>query len=285
MNKTFRVIPSNNNPTGMYQVTLYFTQAEKLGWEAATGQSWNSIQLIKVNGQINQVSPGNPGGAGSVEIVTPTRGTFGNDYTLTYTFNSGFSGFGAGVAGLALPVGLLDFTGRLQNNSVVLNWKTSFELNSQGFDIEKSYDGQTFEKIGYVAAAGLSNVTLNYQFKDEMIAQENNYYRLKQIDLDGRFDYSRVVLIKDPLDQKFVFRVMNNPFNTSIDIQFGKIPPGKVQARLMDMNGSVMMRWDLNNVSLNRVRLQLGNKQLASAVYVLNVVVGNKEYVQSVLKK
>jgi hypothetical protein len=78
---------------------------------------------------------------------------------------------------------------------------------------------------------------------------------------------------------------MNNPFNTSIDIQFGKIPPGKVQARLMDMNGSVMMRWDLNNVSLNRVRLQLGNKQLASAVYVLNVVVGNKEYVQSVLKK
>jgi hypothetical protein len=238
-----------------------------------------------VNGQINQVNPGNPGGAGSVEIVTPTRGTFGNDYTLTYTFNSGFSGFGAGVAGVALPVGLLDFTGRLQNNSVVLNWKTSFELNSKGFDVEKSYDGQTFERIGYVAAVGLSNLTLNYQFKDDMIAQESNYYRLKQIDLDGKFEYSRVVLIKDPLDQKFVFRVMNNPFDRSIDIQFGKIPDGKVQARLMDMNGNVIVRWDLNNVSMNRVRLQVDNRQLPSAAYLLNVIAGSRQYVEKLFRR
>ena len=55
-NKSFRIIPTTNNSSGMYEVTLYFTAAEKAGWEAATGQSWNSIQLIKVAGKISDVT-------------------------------------------------------------------------------------------------------------------------------------------------------------------------------------------------------------------------------------
>jgi hypothetical protein len=99
MDKTFQVIPSANNTTGSYQLTLYFTAAEKAGWEAATGESWNNIKLVKVKSQISNytVATPQPDGNSPVEIVTPVFGTFGNDYTLTYTFNSGFSGFGAGV--------------------------------------------------------------------------------------------------------------------------------------------------------------------------------------------
>ena len=285
MSKTFHIVPTSNNPAGVYQLTLYFTQAEKQGWETATGQSWNDIQLVKVSGQINQVTPGHPGAGGPVEIVTPTRGTFGNDYTLTYTFNSGFSGFGAGVAGTALPIELLDFTGRLQNNSVVLNWKTSFELNSRGFDIEKSYDGQVFEKIGYVSAKGYSNTTVNYQFNDEMIAQENNYYRLKQVDLDGKFEYSKVVLIKDPLDGKFAFRVLNNPFNTSVDIQFGNVPPGKAEVRLMDMQGKTVKTWETAEVANRRVRFNVPDALASHAFYVIKVIIGHKQYVDRIMKR
>jgi trimeric autotransporter adhesin len=107
MDKTFVVTPGANNSSGSYQITLYYSAAEKAGWEAATGQSWNNIKLFKVKSQILNYTPANPNPDGvAPEIVTPVQGTFGNDYTLTFTFNSGFSGFGAGIpqSGCSLPV-------------------------------------------------------------------------------------------------------------------------------------------------------------------------------------
>jgi hypothetical protein len=107
MDKTFVVTPATNNSNGSYQITLYYSAAEKAGWEAATGQSWNNIKLFKVKSRISNYTPltPNPDGA-APEIVTPVFGTFGNDYTLTFGFNSGFSGFGAGIpqSACSLPV-------------------------------------------------------------------------------------------------------------------------------------------------------------------------------------
>ena len=82
----------------------------------------------------------------------------------------------------------MDFKGQLKGNSVVLDWSTSFELKSRGFDIERSYDGSNFVKAGFVAAAGNSNIKRMYSFTDPDIAQEFNYYRLKQIDADNHLN-------------------------------------------------------------------------------------------------
>ena len=215
--------------------------------------------------------------------MVPSRGTIGGDYFLSYTFISGFSGFAAGVAGVSLPVGLLDFTGRLRNNSAVLNWKTTFELNSKGFDIERSFDGLNFSRIGYVSAAGFSNTKLNYTFTDQMIAQENNYYRLKQIDIDNKFEYSRVILIKNPLD-KNGFKVLRNPFSNSIDFQLGKIPKEKVQATLVDLKGVQVMNWS-SIVSFQRVRIDVGALRLSRGIYVLNVQADGHKYVERLMKE
>ena len=137
------------------------SSAEVTGWQTATGQSWANIQLIKLPGQISNVTPATPepDGAGTVQVVTPTLGTLGTAYTLSYTFSNGFSGFGAGIPGASgtLPIELLSFTGKLQGENVKLNWSTSFEQNSKGFEIEKSLDGINFRKIGFVAGAGNSN--------------------------------------------------------------------------------------------------------------------------------
>ena len=102
MNKSFRVIPTNNTSSVAYDITLYFSQAEVNGWQTATGQSWSNIQLIKLPSQISNVTPGNPepDGTGTVTVVTPTLGTIGTNNTITYTFSNGFSGFGAGVPGV-----------------------------------------------------------------------------------------------------------------------------------------------------------------------------------------
>ena len=205
MNKTFRVIPTNNNSSGQYTITLYLSSAEVTGWQTATGQSWANIQLIKLPSQISNVTPATPepDGPGTVQVVTPTLGTLGTNYSLSYTFSNGFSGFGAGIPGAlgTLPIKLLSFTGKLQNENVKLNWSTSFEQNSKGFEIEKSLDGINFRKIGFVAGAGNSNATRSYSFTDPQRAVEFNYYRLKLVDIDNKFDYSDVVLVKNDFRQ------------------------------------------------------------------------------------
>ncbi len=102
MDKTFQVLPDMKNSSGRYEITLYFSNAEKLGWEAATGNSWNDIQLVKVSGKISDVTPQNsqPNNNGTVqEVINATRGTYGGGHTLTAIFETGFGGFGAGTPG------------------------------------------------------------------------------------------------------------------------------------------------------------------------------------------
>jgi hypothetical protein len=107
MDKTFLVTPAANNAGGSYEITLYYSAAEKAGWEAATGQSWNNIKLFKVKSAISNYTPATPNPDGvAPEVVTPVLGTHGNDHTLKFTFSSGFSGFGAGIpqSACSLPV-------------------------------------------------------------------------------------------------------------------------------------------------------------------------------------
>lgn len=96
-----------------------------------------------------------------------------------------------------LPVTLVSFSVSNEGDQNNLAWKTSFESNSQGFDIERSWNGNNFEKVGFVAGHGDSNRGSDYSFIDRS-PLFNSYYRLKQLDFDGRFAYSRVISVKSP---------------------------------------------------------------------------------------
>ncbi len=280
MNKTLRVIPANNNASGQYTITFYMTAAEVTGWQTATGQSWANIQMIKLPGQIGNVTPSipEPDGVGTVQVVTPTLGTMGTCYTLSYTFSNGFSGFGAGIPGASgtLPIELLSFTGKLQNESVKLNWSTVFEQNSKGFEIEKSYDGFNFKKIGFVGGAGNSNTTRNYSFTDPQRAIEFNYYRLKLVDIDNTFDYSDVVLVKNMYGRQDVY-LAGNPFTDKINIQFAQTPNSKVSVSVYDMKGSKIYEAGYNNYVRSALQINLGNR-LAQGIYSVKVETGGKVY-------
>jgi photosystem II stability/assembly factor-like uncharacterized protein len=185
----------------------------------------------------------------------------------------------------ALPVTLLDFKGLLVDNEVMLQWKTSAEQNSKQFDIEKSTNGITFNKLGVVMAAGNSRVECTYQFQDKTISQEYNYYRLKQIDADERFEYSKTILIKSPVTGNAVFKVLNNPFSDHIDIQFGAITKGNGEIRLTDISGQILMKRSYELLPGSRLRININNQQLAAGVYILQVVIDKKQYSGRVLKK
>lgn len=99
-----------------------------------------------------------------------------------------------------LPVTLVSFSASNIGEQNYLAWKTSYENNSEGFAVERSWDGNKFEKIGFVAGNGNTNTGSDYNFIDRS-PLFLSYYRLKQMDLDGKFTYSRVISVKSPDDE------------------------------------------------------------------------------------
>jgi hypothetical protein len=291
MNKTLKVIPTNNNPSGSYQITLYYTPAEVAGWQTATGQTIANVQLVKVTGQISDVTPSNPSAAGAIVMGAPTIGSMGVNTALTYNFSTGFSGFGAGIPGSAiLPLGLLDFSGRLKQNEIALAWTTSFESNTSRFGIERSYDGVHFTNIGYQPAAGNSNKPLDYAFTDPSMPRINNYYRLRQMDLDGKFTYSKTILIDGSSLRNYT--VLPSPFTTSLDIIVASAASNpttpsspnvtaQTQIRLLDISGKQLL---LKNAAPNagRIHLDVSNLNLTPGIYLLEI---NNSSVFKVIKQ
>lgn len=119
-----------------------------------------------------------------------------------------------------LPVTMLYFTARKQTStSAFVEWKTSQEINSASFDVERSNDAVRFTKIGDVPAAGNSTLPISYNFTDNNPAKGMNYYRLKQIDADGKFVYTPARLVVfDELDPATV-RYYPNPTNGLLYIE------------------------------------------------------------------
>lgn len=143
-----------------------------------------------------------------------------NYFELVGTNFTGFSIFGAvGVESAILPVELIDFYAQaIDNDFIKLRWTTASEINNLGFVIEKSLDGKEFEQIGWLDGISDFEIERNYFFDDKnVIKDELYYYRLKQMDLDGQFEYSDVVSAKVLSD--FQIDISPNPTNDQINIQ------------------------------------------------------------------
>lgn len=283
MNKTFTVSPATNNATGRYELTLYFTQAEKAGWEAATGQSWNNIQLVKVPSAIKNVSLSNlqPDGPGTIQIVTPVRGTFGNAHTLTYTFDNGFSGFGAGIPGRINTI--LNLTGKIENNTIVLNWTTNAEMGSTEFEVEKAYDRVNFRKIGTVPAAGTKFTPSTYNLVDNDMTSELNYYRVRMKHADGYVLMSEIILVRNN-DVKQQMFVLTNPFRSAIRVRFARSPRSAVVFSLYDAAGKLIKRNTEGGGSLIYYSTS-GQSALSAGVYVLDAYAEGVHYTVRLLKQ
>ena len=118
----------------------------------------------------------------------------GNNYIATLTVT-------------ILPVELTQFAAKANDESVSIDWSTVSESNSDYFKVERSIDGSNFDAIGKVKAQGNSVEQINYSFIDEDPVQGINYYRLRQVDLDGSFFFSEI----SPVD----YRSNNNQFDIS----------------------------------------------------------------------
>ena len=165
--------------------------------------------------------------------------------------------------------------------AIPANWATSQELNSSHFEIEKSTDGVNFYYLGKVNAAGTSIAQRDYSYVDTKV-NEFNYYRLKMVDIDGKFVYSKTILIRSP-DIAQDLWVVNNPFNSYIDVRLAKMPKQSVKLELLSMTGARMYFKEYG--ATDQLRLDLSSIQLGKATYILKSTVDGKQFINKVLKQ
>jgi hypothetical protein len=169
------------NPT--YSVTLKYNDNSIIN---AGGETEMDLRPAKYSSTMGWLS--------SSQCTICSQGTILGTSTLNTTTNeivwsgvsgfSDFAGFGQG-SGSPLPVELMNFSGNCQEEGVQLNWQTASEFNASHFNVEKSKDGLHWDEIGQVNAAGNSNSLLSYSFIDRNEILGVNYYRLRQVDIDG----------------------------------------------------------------------------------------------------
>lgn len=168
-----------------------------------------------------------------------------------------------------LPVELTSFTATPEPKAVALNWTTSSEEHNASFEVQKSADGKNFETIGTIEGAGTSVVINTYNFTDESPVAGNSYYRLKQIDFDGTFEYSDILSVV--FDTKITATIFPNPTSESL-IVATEIQE-EVTIRVFNMNGQVVFQ-SMQNVD-NQVEINLST--LTNGNYIIQVTTTNNQ--------
>lgn len=183
-----------------------------------------------------------------------------------------------------LPVELLSFDANYCNKQVCIEWNTSTESNNNYFDVEKSSDGVTFQsfiKVKSNAMNGNSTSKLSYTVMDEFPKEGYNYYRLKQVDFDGSFNYSKIVAIN--IDKKYQsdLIVFPNPSSQEFFIETKEIKyNSQVKVFLINTESKVVFEKSVNlseTADINLIKLK-PESPLAGGVYVCKIVVDGIEH-------
>ena len=169
-------------------------------------------------GYIGILQGGNHGFIQLTIVNGAKNGDPGANYTLTISQAGLSNAPGAIMAGdcgsLILPVELTSFTVRVATNSIHLNWATASESNNAGFEIERSMDGEKYQRLAFVEGMGSTDFAHDYHFEDKTAVKGNRYYyRLKQIDYDGSFEHSEVITASITIEETTV-KVFPNPSAT-----------------------------------------------------------------------
>ena len=166
-----------------------------------------------------------------------------------------------------LPVTISEFKIVSKSDGVTLSWKTATEINSSHFEIERSSDGKIWSNKGSVNAAGNISVDQNYSFTDAVPENGTNYYRLKIVDIDNRFEYSAVKSVSFSASVLNVF-AGPNPANSFLNINVNTPGNDPYRLRLINRSGQVVL--DQKYAASNN-RLQLSVSNYSDGTYFLEV--------------
>ncbi len=171
-----------------------------------------------------------------------------------------------------LPITLLEFDANRQGSNVILNWKTTQEVNSKEFIVERSNDAIHFEAIGRVNAAGNSATQKKYLFNDNQPLNGNNYYRLKQVDKDDKAEISKVVKIY--FGEAITISLNPNPAKDRVTVILNNFAE-KTSIQILSSMGQVLKQ---QIVPANTQRIPIKIDGLLPGVYLVKATNQNKIY-------
>ena len=192
------------------------------------------------------------------------------------------SEFGGAVSASALPVNLTSFKGRLDNGKAELTWTTAAEHNNSHFEIERSANGQAYDKVGSVQGNGGTNNV--YQFTDNGPLAAINYYRLKQVDIDGQSTYSKALVLRSDIGA-ITAKAAPSPFLSFINLSYKLQKEERISIRLIDFAGRVLKTWSTRgDVGTNTINLN-GLENVPKGNYTLELTGETVSFRQQVLKQ
>lgn len=190
----------------------------------------------------------------------------------------------SGTSNDPLPVQYLNFSGIAAEASNLLSWSTASESNNAGFEIERSVSGFDWEKIAFVKGAGNSSETKRYNFSDIQPSSNTCYYRLKQVDYNGQYAYSKTILITRNTEQNiYLEQVFPNPTNGILNLHFNRNTEKDIALIVYDMHGKALIQKVLEAGQLNFI-IDLTSDQLAKGTYLLHLNSPNYSYSQRIIK-
>ena len=216
----------------------------------------------------------------SWDVITPVIAAGSDPYTV---FRSGITSLSPySVAGdndgNPLPVELVYFSAKTIDYDAVLNWETASEINNDGFEILRSFNGQDFESVGFVKGDGNSNNLNHYEFTDFSPTQNQSgivYYRLKQIDFNGKFELSK---IKDVLFQNFnstKYIIWPNPTQGKLNIAHTGTSIKRI--KVTDLTGKILY------IKENEVFNSIDLGTLSKGIYILELDNGSEVYREKIV--
>lgn len=277
-NKVVNLTPAIANTTTGYQVTLYYTTAELAVW----GANVPNLKMLKVKDGISLASTlTGPSAQVFNTIVDDQRATKGY-VAFTANVTGGFSQFMLASPTIVIPVTLISFDARANGKSILLNWSTSTESNNKGFVIERSINGNDFEKIGWADGKGNSNILTKYQHIDNFVQPNIIYhYRLRQTDMDNREKLSEIRQAKIK-GSAIEISISPNPAKDQLKI-FVSGASGTTDINLVNTQGQLVRSW--KKVTATNAPALLDISGFASGMYMIHILMPQSSIIEKLIIK
>ena len=209
-----------------------------------------------------------------------SAGNFRDESDLS-TNNGSLDNF---VNNATLPVQLVDLSASFTREKVNVKWITASELNNDKFEIYRSLNGADFKYLGEVKGNGTTTTLHEYTFADNFPEKGTSYYRIKQIDFDGSYEYSPLVSVHIELSS-IIFRVVPTVVKEgNIKIKICNIGEGKTRMIINNLKGNLVFddMIDLKTGITQQIELT-GTDQLEQGIYILTLYTDRGQYRKKVI--
>lgn len=235
---------------------------------------------------------GHTGGNAGGLVVGESGGTGGNSCNSGMSISNipgtdgGGDNFGSVIVeclGLVLPIELVNFSAATLDDHIRLKWATASELNNMGFEIQHSTEINTWETIGFVDGQGTTNIAQEYLFVDDKPMPGTNYYRLQQIDFDGKSAYSPIAI--GTIDSQTAQAIFYpNPSKIGlINLKLLGVEYGNVKVEFYDWTGRKVLGNILNVQDTNASFFTLNTDALSAGVYAAKIIAGKQKIVKRIM--